>query len=309
MEKMKTRVGIIYNGMKGADWAIDYFKKRFEDKEIPVALFDVNKLDEKYSNFLTSEEIDLPQIKELVNDGHTIWMNRVYPSESGSSIINKGLNIISWLSARNYTTINPLPACIADYDKTFAYDAMAKWNVATPKTEIIVEEMNGKSLEEEYGFPLIIKTNTGGKGLGVERINNLSELEKILDTEDIFSGKYLVQKFVKPSENYDVRVGVVDGEPLISYARTLASKGSSSDSWMGSCHHGSKIISHVATEEEKRLAVMASKSLGAKLNEVDIQITENGPVVIENNLTPGYDLGEEKWVDLIVNHIYEQHIK
>jgi len=303
------RVGIIYNGNFGADWAVESFKKEFEKKDVSVTLFDANILHDKYSNFLSSKEIKLPEVEELVDRGYVVWMNRVYPSESDSSIINKGLNITSWLSSRNYTTINPLPACIADYDKVFAYEAMSKWNVVTPKTQIINGAVDSHLLERDYGFPLIIKVNTGGKGIGVRRINNKSELEEVLRGRDIFSGKYLVQKFVKPLGNFDVRVGVIEGEPLISYARTLSSNGSSEDAWMGSCHHGSKIISHVATEEEKRLAIMASKSLGASLNEVDIQITKDGPVVIENNLTPGYDPGEEKWVDLIVNHICRKHIR
>ena len=48
---MKNKVGIIYNGTKGADWAIEYFKTEFESKGMKVALFDANKLDEKYSKF------------------------------------------------------------------------------------------------------------------------------------------------------------------------------------------------------------------------------------------------------------------
>jgi RimK family alpha-L-glutamate ligase len=306
---MKNKVGIIYNGTKGADWAIEYFKTEFESKGMKVALFDANKLDEKYSKFQTSEDIHLPEIEKLTKQGHTTWMNRIYPSESEESIINKGLNITSWLSARNHTMINPLPACIADYNKAFAYEAMEKWNVPTPKTEIINKQMTAKSLKDSYGLPLIIKTNTGGKGLGVQKINNDSELENILENKSLFKGKHLVQEFAKPSKTYDVRVGVINGEALISYARTLATNGSSKEAWMGSCHHGSEIIPHNASEEEKRLAIMASKSLGAKLNEIDIQITEKGPVVIENNLTPGYDEGEERWIKLIVEHIYETHLK
>ena len=235
-------------------------------------------------------------------------MNRVYPSEADQGLINKGLNITAWLSARNYTTINPLPACIADYDKKFAYEAMKKWNVNTPKTEILEEKMDVEYFKKEFGFPLIIKTNTGGKGIGVKKINNPSELENILLQRNIVSGNHLVQKFVKPSASHDIRIGVINGEPLISYGRTLV-KNESEDAWMGSCYHGSKIIPYQASEEELRLAILSSKALGAILNEVDMYITEDGPVIIENNLTPGYDEGEERWIKLIVDHIYDKHIK
>lgn len=307
MGKNVKKVGIIYNGNVGADWAIDSFKKEFEDKNIPVYLFDVNNLGDIYSKRMDPEEVNLPEFERLTGEGYTVWMNRVYPSEGDQVLINKGLNATAWLSARNYTMINPLPACIADYDKKFAHDIMKKWNVNTPKTEILDENMDVDYLREEFGFPLIIKINTGGKGLGVQRVNNENQLESVLK-EDVLRGDHLVQKFLKPSLDHDVRIGVINGEPLISYGRTLANNGEK-DAWMGSCHHGSKIIDYQATEDQLRLAVLSSKALGAILNEVDMHITEEGPVIIENNLTPGYDVGEERWVRLIVDHIYKKHIK
>jgi glutathione synthase/RimK-type ligase-like ATP-grasp enzyme len=302
------KVGIIYNGNKGADWAIDSFKKEFEEKNIPVCLYDVNSISDKYSERMSPEELKLPELENLTGDGYTVWMNRVYPSEANDDLINKGLNATAWLSARNFAMINPLPACMADYDKKFAFDAMKAWNVATPECEILTEEMDVKYLEERYGFPLIVKPNTGGTSIGVSKIDSASELENMLSSEGVFSGNNLVQKFVKPVVDYDIRIGVVNGEPLISYARSL-SKNGSDDAWMGSYSHGSRLIEYEASEEEKRLAVLSSKSLGALLNEVDMHITANGPVIIENNLTPGYVPGEEKWVKLIVDHIYDKHVK
>jgi glutathione synthase/RimK-type ligase-like ATP-grasp enzyme len=302
------KVGIIYNANKGADWSIGSFKKEFEKRNIPVFLYDANLISEEYSKRKDQEEIQLPEFEKLTSKGYSVWMNRIYPSEANMPLINKGLNAVSWLSARNFPIINPLPACIADYDKKFAHDAMKKWKVHTPKTEILSKEMDAKYLEKDYGFPLIIKPNTGGTSIGVKKINSKNELEEILSNSELISGRNLVQKFVKPIIDHDVRIGVVNGEPLIIYGRSLCKNGNG-EAWMGSYSHGSSLVKHEATEEEKRLAVLASKSLGATLNEVDIQITKEGPVIIENNLTPGYIEGEEKWIELIVNHIYDKHIK
>jgi len=217
------------------------------------------------------------------------------------------LNVVSWLNARNYTTINPLTACAADYDKFYAFELMEKFAVPTPKTERITEKKGIDYFANEFSFPLIVKRNTGGKGIGVIKVDDRKGLEEVLKNKEMTSGKYLIQKFIKPSKNHDIRVGVIDGNPLISYGRTLVSRKGGGVSWMGSCNHGSEIIPYVATEEERNLAVLASKAIGANLNEVDIQITERGPVVIENNPTPGYDKGEENWVELIVNHIVNSY--
>ncbi len=303
-EKVYTRkkVGIIYDGKRAENWDINCFRNLFEQNKVEVTLFDANKLADDYSEIKNPEEISLSEIDFLTQQGYMIWMNRVYPSETDQSTINKGLNIISWLNSRNLPTINPLTACAADYDKFFAWQLMSQYAVPTPKSGLINKESISETIINDFFLPLVIKRRTGGKALGVIKVNSKNQLEKLLEDSEIISGRYFVQEFVEPKNNYDIRVGVIGGDPLISYGRTLVGEKGETP-WMGSCYHGSKIISHKATEEEKHLAVLASKSIGANLNEVDIQITKKGPVVIENNPTPGYAKGEEHWVKLIVNHI------
>ncbi len=307
-QEKKLKIGILYDRKGVEPWDISYFKKEFEKKNIDVVLFDANKINDNYSLIKNPEEVSIPEIEKLVNDGYNIWMNRIYPSEASESVINKGLNVVSWLSKENCNTINPLTACAADYDKFFAFECMKQFGVPTPRTEKITSERGAKYYVAEFSFPLIVKRNTGGKGIGVQKIDNLKKLEEVLNDKEILYGKYLIQEFIKPSRNHDIRVGVIDGKPLISYGRTLVSKNGDGKSWMGSCNHGSKIIPYDALEEERNLAVLASKAIGANLNEVDIQITKNGPVVIENNPTPGYDEGEENWVELIVDYISRNYL-
>jgi RimK family alpha-L-glutamate ligase len=301
-------MGIIYNSENGVDWAIRSFKEGFERKGISVALFDANSI-ENSAPVDSLQDCSFPEIEKLASQGYGVWMNRVYPSESSKETIDKSLTIVGWLGSRNYLTINPLTACASDYDKNFAFQLMDKYDVPTPKTKLLTDEDSLEGIVNEFEFPLIVKKNTGGKGIGVKKVNSEKELEDVLNSEGSFSGKYLVQEFAKPVKNYDVRIGVIDGEPLIAYARTLVDKGNQGISWMGSCNHGSKIIEYEPSDEEKRLAVLSTKAIGAKLNEVDIQITKDGPVIIENNPTPGYDEGEERWVELIIEHIYENHLK
>ena len=308
MDKKNKGVGIIYDGSKEPDWAIKSFKKEFETKKVPVVLFDANTID--YTIPMDSlEKYSLPEIENLTDKGYHIWMNRVYPSESGPELIERGLSIVSWLSSRNYITINPMTACAADYDKNFAYQLMKQYDVPTPKTMLLSKENNLDSLLEEFGLPVIIKQNTGGKGINVNKIETKEQLNSILNEKNIVSGNYLIQEFSKSSRNHDIRIGVIDGNPIISYGRTLVNQNGSKDSWMASCHHGSKIIEYSPSEEELRLAVLSSKAIGATLNEVDMQITEKGPVIIENNPTPGYDPGEERWIELITKHIYNTHLE
>ena len=296
------KIGIVYDGNRGKDWAISSFGEEFARMGVKVAFFDINFLGPHYDTRHEMGELELPQMKEFVDEGYKIWMNRVYPSESSQREVNRCLNIFAWLGARNYGTINPLTACAADYDKFFAYQLMRKYNVPTPETLRLTPETSIESFLDHFSFPLIVKRSTGGKGRGVFMVEDLDAFQRLY--EAYASGEeFVVQRFVKPAGDYDIRLGVIDGEPLICYGRKLVTlKGTNFR--VGSVGQGSERIEHEMTGEESKLAVLASNSLGADLNVVDIQLTEGGPVVIENNLTPGYSPGGgEKWVELIVNHL------
>ena len=299
------KIGIVYNGDKGKDWAINLFRKEFEKRDVQVALFDINQIDEKYSFPQEMENISLHEIQKLIDRGFTIWMNRVYPSESQPKDIARCLNITSWLGARNHTTINPLTATAADYDKFLAYQLMEKYNVPTPKTKRLNLETTSEQFLDEFKFPFIVKRNTGGKSIGVIKVNSQETFKKIYQLNAI-RNDLIIQDFAHPIKPYDLRLGVVGGELLISYGRKLLDP-DGSGLWMGSVGKGSEKIFHDATDEESRIAVLASNSLGANLNVVDIQLTKKGPFVIENNLTPGYSPGGEKWVKVIVDHFCKKY--
>lgn len=308
MKKNGKNIGILYDGTRKIDWDINFFEKSFKEKGISVILFDVNKLPEEFSQIKNPDKINLQDISSLVNSSYTFWMNRVYPSEASPSTINKGLNVVSWLNHKGYQTINSLLACKVDYNKLLSWELMNKNKIVTPYTRILTKEDDIDTLVNEFSLPLIIKRNTGGKGIGVSRIETPEKLIEYLENPQFTSGNYLVQEFIPPSRDHDIRVGVVGGEAIISYGRTLVAKNGESP-WMASCGHGSEIIPYRASDEECDLAIRATKAINATLNEVDIQITEKGPVIIENNPTPGYSVGEEHWVKLIVDHIAESRYK
>lgn len=303
---MDKKVSIVYDGTGKEPWDISYFRELFENKGMDVALFDANVLDDKHAAFCKKRAERIGEIEQMVQEGYGIWINRVYPSEADRSTINKSLNITSWLTKRGIETINPLEACIADYDKYVAYQKMIYAGIPTPYTKRVDPSTSIEQTLKSFGLPLILKRNTGGKGNGVIKVDTRKELSDLMHSPEILQKDYLIQKFVESSQDHDIRVGVLGNETPISYGRTLVKQGGGV-AWMGSCNHGSEIIPYHASENECRVAILASKAIQANLNEVDIQVTERGPIVIENNPTPGYDPGEEHWVKLIVDHIHQKY--
>lgn len=298
------KVVIFYDGSLIADWSIMKFRESFEKRGYNVELQDINSLVCGEVSPNHPEQLDFSGVENLTKQGFGIWLNRIYPSKSEKGTTLKAIALTGWLTGKGLVVLNPTAGCVADYDKFFAYSLMKEMGVPTPKTVRITPESSIEDLVNEVSLPCIVKSVKGGRGIGMVKINTIEKLRELMQNEAFWSGDFIIQQFLHPVREHDLRVGVIFGKPLISYGRTLV-KGEDAELWMGSCYHGSRIINYDATEEERAVAVAASAAIGALINEVDIQITTDGPMVIENNPTPGYDPGEEKWIELIVDAVTE----
>jgi glutathione synthase/RimK-type ligase-like ATP-grasp enzyme len=247
--------------------------------------------------------VDLVDIANLSSFNKTrfdLVLNRVYASIANDdrTPIYSLLDKLKSFNSKSPFLINPYEASIADYDKYHQYKLM-KGKVQTPETvkldnnNIELYEVIKQLFKKSGG--IIIKPNLGGRAHEIKKTTDFDEALSI--SEKLFSsGNYIAQQFVKSINPFDVRVCVYNGKVVYSHARSLISD--NGEPWLGSISKGSKFISYDATKEEIDVALKATESIGAVINEVDIVVTKNGPYVIENNLTPNYDSGCNELVDL-----------
>ena len=164
---------------------------------------------------------------------------------------------------------------------------------------------------EDLGYPVILKRNTGGRSVGIIKIDNPEQAENAIKDAlghgDGYGGSFIVQEFIRTTRDHDARVLVIGGAPRFSYGRTLLSK-NGEDVWLASYSEGSKLIQYDASEDEMEIATAASAALGTDLNEVDIYSSPEGPVIIENNLVATYIDGEQDIVNNIAEFISKQTI-
>lgn len=195
------------------------------------------------------------------------------------------LNLISQLEKNNIFCVNTRECIEMCSDKYRTILKLSDSGINCPKTTLI-RGQNGLEFALDYiggKFPVILKTLTGSKGIGVFYAESLKSLKsvvqviwKINEYEEL-----LIQQYI-PTE-YDVRVHVLGEEVIASMKRYVIK-----DDFRSNFSLGGKVDNIKLSNEVKDICVRASKSIGGIWSGVDfIYDKKNEPYIIEINSSPG----------------------
>jgi len=283
----KSSISVVYANIgAGPEWCEKYIADSLREKGFNTELFEVFDPGSPRGGLI---------------------VNRVYASASnGNGAADRSLELSRSMENKGRRVINPGHSMPFDYDKFRAYESMKEAGVPTPKTRLIEEFESAMEACEEFGYPVIMKRNTGGRSIGIKLLEDPKaakiEIKRFLGNGDCYHGSMLLQEFIRPQRSHDVRIGIIDGKPIISYGRTLISLNGETP-WLACVARGSEMMEYEPDTGEIDVAMMATAALGAEINEVDLCIGPNGPVAIENNLTPSYDNIEIPRVKKIIEYI------
>jgi hypothetical protein len=125
--------------------------------------------------------------------------------------------VLAWLERHGRTIVNDSRALRLEISKVAQYEALASFGIPTPETLAVVGRENIVPAAEALGYPLILKHNRGGKGLGVRLFLSRVALEEhlaSLDFEQPVDGITLVQRYMQAPEPYITRLEFVGGRFL-----------------------------------------------------------------------------------------------
>lgn len=134
-----------------------------------------------------------------------------------------------------------------------------------------------------FEYPIVIKKSLGGMGLGVFKVNNISELESFLKNKRNWNLIY--QPYVK--NNCDFRVFVCGGKSLGIMKRVAAK-----ETWKNNFALGGLVKKYVDAKMEK-FAEDVCQKIGFDLAGVDIIKSSGKYLVLEINAFPCFE-GFEK---------------
>ena len=125
--------------------------------------------------------------------------------------------VLAWLKRHGRTTVNGERAIQLEVSKVAQYEALKAFGIRTPETVAVVGRNNILEAAERIGYPVILKHNRAGKGLGVRLFYSQAALGEYLESEYFepsIDGITLVQRYVEGPEPFITRVEFVGGKLL-----------------------------------------------------------------------------------------------
>ncbi len=125
--------------------------------------------------------------------------------------------VLAWLERHGRTVVNGSNALRLEISKVAQYEALAAAGVETPDTIAVAGRHLIRGAAERIGYPLILKHNRGGKGLGVRLFLGAPALAEHLDGGDYESpidGITLVQRYIRAPQPFITRAEFVGGRFL-----------------------------------------------------------------------------------------------
>lgn len=139
-------------------------------------------------------------------------------------------SVLAWLESHGRRVINGGRALELEVSKVKQYAALSAAGIRTPETVATVGIESLRQAIRDFGTPLVLKPNRGGKGLGVQRFDDAAQAEAFIDSGAFDfgpDGTVLVQRYIQPAEpviirnefigggfHYAVRVDTSDGFEL-----------------------------------------------------------------------------------------------
>ncbi len=264
---MKTTGWIIYNGNLPGNKFLDYaemLQAAANKLQSNAHLFKNNEL----MSVLSTSTLDLLSIDKKPD--YVVFTD-------------KDIYLARQLEYLNIPVFNSAHAIATSDDKIATYQELARKKLPIPKTiiapKIFIEGSFPDFLIDqtikELGLPLVIKEAFGSFGEQVYLVHTREELVEIIQT--IGNKPFVFQEFISTSYGVDIRLQVVGNEVVAGMQRK------SLDDFRANITAGGTMQPYEATQEEKKIAIEATKAIGANFAGVDLLFGKDGPLICEVN--------------------------
>ena len=243
-------------------------------------------------------------VPELFHKGRSIIdLDAVVP-RIGASITFYGAAVVRHLEQMGVFTLVSSKALATSRDKLRALQTLAQHVPMPPTAFVPVRRDVIPSIERLGGVPVIIKVLEGTQGTGVILAESLQVAEAIVETLQAVQRPVLIQKFVAESRGRDVRAFVVGGQ-VVAAVRRVAQK---TDEYRSNVHRGARPEPIEITPAFEKMALKAARVLGLHVAGVDMLESNEGPLLMEVNSSPGIE-GIERATGIDVAGAVLKHVE
>ena len=255
--------------------------EEFQKQDMDVQLVDPNTIDifvnkdNKKSILVNGKESDLPKF--------------VFP-RTGSGTTYHIKAVIRHFERMGVPVINSSDSIDNVKDKLYSHQILAQSNLDIPKTMLLKHPIDVEFVEQNIGFPAIVKTISGSYGRGVFLAETKKQFKQLLTMAELTKKSYniIIQEFIKDTWGKDLRVLVVNNKVVGCMMRQATD-----DDFRANITRGGEGIPYEVNEQIEWLSSESSKALNLDIAGVDLLFDNGGYKICEVNSNPGFEGMEE----------------
>jgi ribosomal protein S6--L-glutamate ligase len=220
----------------------------------------------------------------------------------GASITFFGLAVVRQFEMLGIYCLNESQAIARSRDKLRSLQILSRHDVGIPPTVYTrqADHVPG-CIEHVEGPPVVVKLLEGTQGIGVVLAESTPAASSVIEAFHGLEQNILIQKFIKEANGSDIRALVV-GRKVVGAMKRQAVAGE----FRSNIHRGGTARKFRLPAEYRKTALAAARVLGLRVAGVDMIESDEGPMVMEVNSSPGLE-GIEKATGLdVADAVIEQ---
>lgn len=196
-----------------------------------------------------------------------------------------GSTIVRQFEVIGTPCLNASDAITRSRDKLHSLQILAKHNMGVPITSFANSSYDTKDLIKLVGgAPLVVKLLEGTKGVGVVLVETNKGAESVVNAFKSLKADVLAQHYIKESKGCDIRCFVI-GDKVVASIQRIAQEGE----FRANIHLGATAKAVEISDEERDMAIKATKLIGLEVAGVDMVRSSEGPKILEINSSPGLE--------------------
>ncbi len=203
----------------------------------------------------------------------------------GATYTFYGAAVVRQFEMADIYTLNDSQSISRSRDKLRALQLLSRAGVDLPTTSFAhsTQDIDGL-LDVVGGPPVVVKVLEGTQGLGVVLAETKKAAESVIAAFRQLDANILVQEYIKEAKGADIRALVVGGK-VVAAMKRQAPPGE----FRSNLHRGGHGEAIKLTAGERATAVRAAKTMELNVAGVDLIRSEQGPMVLEVNSSPGLE--------------------
>jgi len=203
----------------------------------------------------------------------------------GASITFYGLAVVRQFEMMGVYCLNESQAIARSRDKLRSLQVLSRHDIGVPPTVFTrMPEHVQRCIEMADGPPVVVKLLQGTQGIGVVLAESERAASSVIEAFHGLDENILIQKFIGEAKGADIRALVV-GRKVVAAMKRQAVAGE----FRSNLHRGGSAAKFRLPAEYRKTALAAAKALGLRVAGVDLIESQDGPMIMEVNSSPGLE--------------------